>query len=59
MWQAVTAYAKIVHSTSHPCFSDRHKHGYGLSDKAVVEVISGSPFTLTSFKDCSKIHYYC
>lgn len=51
MWQAVTAYAKLNKSASRilPFLPDRHKHGYGLSDKAVKEVEDGSAFNSTSF----------
>ena len=41
MWQAVTAYSKLSKSSSRtlPFIPDRHKHGYGLSDKAVAEIL--------------------
>lgn len=47
MWQAITAYAKLVKSSSRilPFIPDRHKHGYGLSDKAVAEVLSNTAFS--------------
>lgn len=53
MWQAVTAYAKLAKSTSRvlPFIPDRHKHGYGLSDKAVTEVLTGVAFQTGSVKD--------
>lgn len=53
MWQAITAYAKLNKSTSRvlPFIPDRHKHGYGLSDKAVTEVLSGVAFQTGSIKD--------
>lgn len=46
MWQAITAYAKLAKSTSHilPFIPDRHKHGYGLSDLAVSELLSREDF---------------
>ncbi len=52
MWQAITAYAKLQKSTSRilPFMPDRHKHGYGLGDKAVAEVVSGEAFSHTSLK---------
>jgi len=55
MWQATLAYAKSTKSSSRllPFIPDRHRHGYGLSDKAVTEVISGSAFHLSQFKDFS------
>ena len=47
MWQAITAYARLVKSSSRilPFIPDRHKHGYGLSDKAVAEVLSNTTFS--------------
>ncbi len=41
MWQTVTAYAKLQKSTSRilPFIPDRHKHGYGIGDKAVTEIL--------------------
>lgn len=53
MWQAVTVYAKLQGSNSRvlPFIPDRHKHGYGLSDKAVTEVLTGSAFQTGSVKD--------
>ncbi len=55
MWQAVNAYATLQNSSSRvlPFIPDRHKHGYGLSDKAVDEVMSGTAFTSGQFKDFS------
>ena len=51
--QAITAYAKLNESTSRvlPFIPDRHKHGYGLGDKAVAEVISGVSFGTGQFID--------
>lgn len=51
MWQAISAYGKMSKSSSRvlPFIPDRHKHGYGLSDAAVQEVITGSAFKSTSF----------
>ncbi|KKU46349.1 MAG: Single-stranded-DNA-specific exonuclease RecJ, partial [Microgenomates group bacterium GW2011_GWA2_46_7] len=53
MWQAVSAYAKTQKSTSRilPFIPDRHRHGYGLSDKAVADVVSGEAFRTTQFPD--------
>lgn len=53
MWQAISAYAKISKSKSRilPFLPDRHKHGYGLSDLAVQEVVTGSAFGSTIFTD--------
>lgn len=53
MWQAISAYGKMSKSKSRilPFMPDRHRHGYGLSDKAVGEVMEGSAFSGTSFKD--------
>jgi single-stranded-DNA-specific exonuclease len=53
IWQAITAYTKLSKSDSRvlPFIPDRHKHGYGLGDKAVAEVISGSAFGTGQFKD--------
>lgn len=55
MWQAVTAYGKIKKSDSRilPFIPDRHKHGYGLSDGAVSEVISGTAFGKTGYESFS------
>jgi single-stranded-DNA-specific exonuclease len=55
MWQAVTAYGKLKKSKSRilPFIPDRHKHGYGLSDGAVSEVISGTAFGKTGYADFS------
>lgn len=55
MWQTIVSYAKIQESSSRilPFMPDRHKHGYGLSDKAVSEVISGEAFKSSSFTDFS------
>lgn len=36
-----------------PFIPDRHKHGYGLSDGAVTEVISGTAFGKTGYSDFS------
>lgn len=51
MWQAVNAYTKMVGSKSRvlPFIPDRHKHGYGLSDKAVSDVLTGVAFASTQF----------
>lgn len=53
MWQAITAYAKQSQSSSHilPFIPDRHRHGYGLSEKAVAEVIGGEAFQSTQYPD--------
>jgi single-stranded-DNA-specific exonuclease len=53
MWQTVTAYVKLNKSASRvlPFIPDRHKHGYGLSDKAVTEVLAGTTFHSGSFKN--------
>ena len=53
MWLALTAYAKKTDSTSRilPFIPDRHRHGYGLSDLAVSEVLDGSAFKLTQIRD--------
>ncbi len=53
MWQAVTAYAKVVGSKSRvlPFIPDRHKHGYGLSEQAVGDVLSGDAFRATQSQD--------
>lgn len=55
MWQAITAYAKQQGSSSRilPFIPDRHKHGYGLGDKAVGEVIIGTAFGTGQYKDFS------
>lgn len=55
MWQATIAYAKMTNSSSRilPFIPDRHRHGYGLSDKAVDEVISETAFHKTQFSDFS------
>jgi single-stranded-DNA-specific exonuclease len=55
MWQAVTAYGKIKKSAARilPFIPDRHKHGYGLSESAVTEVISGTAFGKTGYVDFS------
>ncbi|MFZ2199365.1 MAG: DHH family phosphoesterase [Microgenomates group bacterium] len=53
MWQAITAYAKLQksHSRILPFMPDRHKHGYGLGEKAVSEVIGGESFANSVIKD--------
>jgi single-stranded-DNA-specific exonuclease len=52
MWQAVVAYGKKSGSNSRilPFIPDRHKHGYGLGDKAVADVLSGAAFATTNFE---------
>lgn len=52
MWQAITTYAQKMNSLSRilPFIPDRHKHGYGLSSKAVSDVLSGVAFASTQFK---------
>lgn len=51
MWQAISAYAKLQKSSSHilPFIPDRHRHGYGLGDKVVAEILSGEAFKSAQF----------
>lgn len=51
MWQAVVAYAKQRRSISRilPFIPDRHKHGYGLSDQALKDILSGDAFASAQF----------
>jgi len=53
LYISLIAYAKIHHSHSRilPFIPDRHKHGYGLSNQAVSDVISSTAFHKTSFPD--------
>ena len=53
MWQTITAYGKKTASSSRilPFIPDRHKHGYGLSVKAVEDVLSGAAFASTNFQN--------
>lgn len=53
MWQAVTAFAKQANSKSRilPFIPDRHRHGYGLGELAVSEVISGEAFHSSTYSD--------
>lgn len=46
MWQAITAYAKLRGASSKilPFLPDRHKHGYGLSDLAISELLGREDF---------------
>lgn len=55
MWQTVVAYGKLSGSNSRilPFIPDRHKHGYGLGDKAVADVLSGVAFGSTNFESFS------
>jgi len=55
MWQALSAYGKKLGSASRvlPFIPDRHKHGYGLGDKAVADVLSGAAFSSTQFTQFS------
>lgn len=55
MWQAIVGHSKQVKSTSKilPFIPDRHKHGYGLGDKAVSDVVSGTAFASTQFPQFS------
>ncbi len=46
MWQAITAYAKLKGSKSKilPFLPDRHRHGYGISDPALDELLARPDF---------------
>lgn len=53
MWQATSAYVKKKNSSSRilPFIPDRRRHGYGLSDQAVQDILSGTAFTTSQFRD--------
>ena len=53
MWQAISAYAKKKSSSSRilPFIPDRRRHGYGLSDQAVQDILTGTAFTTSQFRD--------
>jgi len=53
LWQALMAYAKGGKSRILPFIPDRTRHGYGLSIKAVGDIIEGDGFKTTSFPDFS------
>jgi single-stranded-DNA-specific exonuclease len=51
MWQALMYYAKGKKSRILPFLPDRIRHGYGLSVKAIDEIVSGDGFKSTHFPD--------
>lgn len=53
MWQTVVAFSKLNKSTSRilPFIPDRHRHGYGLGEKAVADLISGKAFSTSAYDD--------
>ncbi len=53
LYLGLSEYIKKRSSTSRllPFIPDRHKHGYGLSNKAIAEVMDGTAFTDTSYPD--------
>lgn len=55
MFLGLSQYLKSKGSKSRllPFIPDRHKHGYGLSKKAVDEVLTGEAFKLTTHKEFS------
>lgn len=53
LWQALVYYGSGKKSRILPFLPDRHRHGYGLSVKAVDEILSGNGFKTTRFPDFS------
>lgn len=53
LWQALVYYAKDKNTRVLPFLPDRHRHGYGLSTKAVEEIISGTAFATTKYPNFS------
>lgn len=51
MWQALIYYAKGGKSRILPFLPDRLRHGYGLSAKAVDEIVGGYGFKSTHYPD--------
>jgi single-stranded-DNA-specific exonuclease len=51
LWQALIKYAEGNKSRILPFIPDRHRHGYGLSVKAVDEILAGDGFKTTKFSD--------
>jgi single-stranded-DNA-specific exonuclease len=51
MWQALIYYAKGRTSRILPFLPDRLRHGYGLSVKAIDEIVGGDGFKSTRFPD--------
>ncbi len=53
MFLGLSTYLKAKGSNSRllPFIPDRHQHGYGLSKKAVDEILSGEAFRLTAHQD--------
>lgn len=53
LWQALVKYSAGSKSRLLPFIPDRHRHGYGLSVKAVEEILAGEAFKTTKFSDFS------
>ncbi len=53
LWQALIYYTKGKNSRILPFLPDRHRHGYGLSVKAIEEMVSGPAFKTTKYPDFS------
>lgn len=53
LYRALVKYCEIKSRSSRllPFIPDRHRHGYGLSEKAVKEVLSGEAFTGSAYPD--------
>ena len=51
VWQALIKYSAGGKSRILPFIPDRHRHGYGLSVKAVKEILAGDGFKTTKFPD--------
>lgn len=51
LWQALVYYAKGKNIRILPFIPDRHRHGYGLSTKAVDDIVSGNVWKTTRFPD--------
>lgn len=51
LWQALVKYAEGKTSRILPFIPDRQRHGYGLSETAVKEILHGSAFKTTKFPD--------
>lgn len=49
LWQALIKYATGRSSRILPFIPDRQRHGYGLSETAVTEILSGEAFKSTKF----------
>ncbi|MEK7106080.1 MAG: DHH family phosphoesterase, partial [Patescibacteria group bacterium] len=53
LWQALVYYVKGKNIRVLPFLPDRHRHGYGLSVKAVEEIYNGKSWESTHYPDFS------